>query len=40
MTLAQFTGSERLCRHALVRDVIYTDGVKYIADKVGAELVG
>ena len=34
--LAQFTGSERFYRHAMVRDVIYTEGVKYVADTVGA----
>jgi hypothetical protein len=34
--LAQFTGSERFYRHAFVRDVIYTEGVKYVADTVGA----
>ena len=34
--LAQFTGSERFYRHALVRDVIYTEGVRYVADTVGA----
>ncbi len=35
-TLAQFTGSERFFRHALVRDVIFTEGVKYVADTAGA----
>ena len=35
-TLAQFTGSERFYRHAMVRDVIFTEGVKYVADTVGA----
>jgi hypothetical protein len=34
--LAQFTGSERFYRHAMVRDVICTEGIKYVADAVGA----
>ena len=34
--LAQFTGSERFYRHALVRNVIFTEGVKYVADTAGA----
>ena len=34
--LAQFTGSERFYRHAMVRDVICTEGIKYVADEVGA----
>jgi hypothetical protein len=35
-TLAQFMGSERFFRHALVREVIFTVGVKYVADAAGA----
>ena len=35
-TLAQFTGSERFFRYALVREVIFTEGVKYVADAAGA----
>ncbi len=35
-TLAQFTGSERFYRHAMVRDVIYSEGVRYVADTVRA----
>lgn len=34
--LAQFTGSERFYRHAMVRDVVFTEGIKYVADIVGA----
>ena len=30
--LMQFTGTTRWYRHALMRDVIYTDGAKYVAD--------
>ena len=34
--LNQFTGSENWYRHALNRSVLFTDGVKYLADQVGA----
>jgi hypothetical protein len=34
--LAQFYGTERWYRHGLVRDVLYTDGVQYIAEHGGA----
>ena len=34
--LAQFTGSEQWYRHATERDVLYTDGVKYVAETAGA----
>jgi hypothetical protein len=34
--LIQFTGSEQWYRHAMVRDVLYTDGVKYVAETAGA----
>jgi hypothetical protein len=34
--LAQFMGSENWYRHGLVRDVLYTDGAKYLADAGGA----
>ncbi|VFU10936.1 DUF6876 family protein [Methylocella tundrae] len=34
--LIQFTGSEHWYRHALVRDILYTDGVKYVAETAGA----
>ena len=34
--LAQFTGSEHWYRHGLVRDILFTDGAKYVADAGGA----
>jgi hypothetical protein len=34
--LAQFTGSEHWYRHAMVRDIVYTDGVQYVAETAGA----
>jgi hypothetical protein len=34
--LRQFTGSEHWYRHGLVRDVLYTDGAKHVADSGGA----
>ena len=34
--LAQFTGSENWYRHAMVRDILYTDGVKHVAETAGA----
>ena len=34
--LAQFTGSEHWYRHGLVRDILFTDGAKYVADQGGA----
>jgi hypothetical protein len=34
--LEHFTGTEHYYRHALARGVVYTDGVKYFADKAGA----
>jgi hypothetical protein len=34
--LIQFTGTEYWYRHAVVRDVLYTDGVKYVAQTGGA----
>ena len=34
--LNQFTGSENYFRHGIVRNFIYTDGVKYVADEAGA----
>ena len=34
--LAQFTGSENWYRHALVRDILFTDGAKHVADAGGA----
>jgi hypothetical protein len=34
--LAQFTGTEHWYRHGLVRNLLYTDGVKHVADAGGA----
>jgi hypothetical protein len=34
--LNQFTGSEHWYRHTLNRNVLYTDGAKYVADEGGA----
>ena len=34
--LAQFTGSENWYRHSLNRNILYTDGAKYVADNGGA----
>lgn len=34
--LAQFTGSEHWYRHAINRQVLFTDGAKYVADRAGA----
>ena len=34
--LMQFTGTERWFRHALVRDVLHTEGVQYLAERGGA----
>ena len=34
--LSQFTGSENWYRHGLVRNVLFTDGAKYVADTAGA----
>jgi len=34
--LNQFTGSENWYRHALNRNVLYSDGAKYVADEGGA----
>jgi hypothetical protein len=34
--LNQFTGSEHWYRHGLARDILFTDGAKYVADKAGA----
>lgn len=34
--LAQFTGTERWYRHALNREVLFTDGAKYVADHASA----
>jgi prepilin-type processing-associated H-X9-DG protein len=34
--LRQFTGSEHWYRHGLARNVLFTDGAKYVADTAGA----
>jgi len=34
--LMQFTGSQQWYRHGLVRKVLFTEGVKYVADTAGA----
>jgi hypothetical protein len=34
--LFHFTGSETWYRHGLVRDILYTDGAQYVAEKGGA----
>jgi hypothetical protein len=34
--LRHFTGSETWWRHALVRDILFTDGAKHVADAGGA----
>jgi hypothetical protein len=34
--IRQFTGSEHWYRHSLVRKVLYTDGVQYVAEHGGA----
>ena len=34
--LAQFTGTEHHYKHALMRNVLYSDGAKYVADAGGA----
>jgi hypothetical protein len=34
--MAQFIGSETFYRYGLAGDVLFTEGVKYVADKAGA----
>jgi len=34
--LAQFTGSENVYRHAINRNVLYTDGARHVAEHGGA----
>jgi hypothetical protein len=34
--LSQFTGTENYYRHALNRNILFTDGAKFVADKAGA----
>lgn len=34
--LSQFTGSETFYRHGLMRNVVYTEGVQYLAERASA----
>ena len=34
--LRQFTGTEQWYRHGLARNILFTDGAKYLADEAGA----
>ena len=34
--LAQFTGTENWYRHSIRRNILYTDGIQYLAEKAGA----
>lgn len=34
--LRQFTGSENWYRHGLNRNILYTDGVRFVAERAGA----
>ena len=34
--LAGFTGTEQWYRHPIVKNTLYTDGIKYVAQKAGA----
>ncbi|WP_412476619.1 DUF6876 family protein [Flavobacterium sp. TBRC 19031] len=34
--LTQFTGTENWYRHSIVRTVLYTDGIKFLAEQSGA----
>ena len=34
--LRQFTGSENWYRHGINRNILFTDGAKYVADTAGA----
>jgi hypothetical protein len=34
--LSQFTGSETFFRHSLMRRIVYTEGVQYLAEAAGA----
>jgi len=36
LNLRQFTGSENWYRHGINRDVLFTDGAKFVADEAGA----
>ena len=34
--LAEFTGTEKWYRHPVAKNILYTDGIKYVAEKAGA----
>lgn len=34
--LTQFTGSETVYRHSIARQILYTEGVQYVAERAGA----
>jgi hypothetical protein len=34
--LVQFTGSEEFYRHSLARNILYTEGARYVAQSAGA----
>lgn len=34
--LAEFTGTEKWYRHPIVKNTLYTDGIKYVAERAGA----
>jgi hypothetical protein len=34
--LAQFTGSETVYRHSIARQILYTEGVQFLAERAGA----
>jgi hypothetical protein len=36
VVLGQFTGTEQWFRHGLARNVLYTEGVQYVAETAGA----
>lgn len=36
LDLAQFTGTETWYRHGMIRSIVFTDGVKHVADQAGA----
>jgi hypothetical protein len=34
--LAEFTGTNQWYRHPIVKNVLFTDGIKFVAEKAGA----
>jgi hypothetical protein len=34
--LTEFTGTEQWYRHPIVKNALYTDGIKYVAERAGA----